>query len=148
MTRVTPTLRHTRSDPIRTSIWQARLMRRKTDPPSISNCARICGSTRTPRRQRRCRTPRLCNCHKLTPDCRKSAQCSNCLLLNCLYIFQALIRPLVTERTAQDTRAMVITQLPWNSQTAFTVGPQRQQNVQRRLSVSNFRTCALKCQAQ
>lgn len=68
------------------------------------------------------------------------------LLLNCLYIFQVLIRPLVTEHIAQSTRVAAIMQLPKNIPGAFTVRPQCQQNVKWRLFASNFKNAALQCQ--
>ena len=68
------------------------------------------------------------------------------LLLNCLYIFQVLIRPLVTEHIAQSTRVAAIMQLPKNIPGAFTVRPQCQQNVKWRLFVSNFKNRALQGQ--
>lgn len=68
------------------------------------------------------------------------------LLLNCLYIFQVLIRPLVTEHIAQSTRVAAIMQLPKNIPGAFTVRPWCQQNVKWRLFVSNFKNPVLQCQ--
>lgn len=99
----------------------------------------------TPRRSRGC-TPPSFPFPLAHPRLAEKSSVNQWLLLNCLYIFQVLIRPLVTEHTAQSTRGGAIMQLPKNIPAAFTVRPQCQQNVKWRLFVSNFKDAVLQCQ--